>query len=790
MAETKDSRGKEPLPRKNDPTFSHSPDGDEAGVDAIPAGKRRSSKRGSWFQQNQTIVIGVAVGVTLLVIVLVLCWMSGLFGDSTKPKPPAMAAQPVATPSPQSSPQSSPQPAPPQTPPPTQPDVTKEEPKKEEPKKEEEPPLPDDVAKWNGKQGDYHRARRENHPKLLEAIVRLGEKYPGSEPIGRGLTDLLKPLPPEKEKEKDKPSTQPAGGSLSMGAMPMPPPGMPGSIPGVRPYGQGDLPKLVETIVEALGRNGSKTARDTLEQILAGTFVTDDDKMAVEATLKTLVAHPSDENDALLLRVLTNPDALRPESRRGAWSAREMKAKAFEFAKQLASINLRTNLARALVEGHARIDPKDPMDEFLLVNTPLNCGAQAAFYEKANPSKELKVTLEQQLVGYSGLALSRFLGIPSENPPQTAGMPMMGPPMGFNQPMPFGGSMSTDETVKPAEVDIAPQLAGHLWSSGFRGLLEPQLAGLKSFEKQPQLVLLAATIPHDSTRAALFKTLRKHWSEGPKALEAAGLTDRVLTDPGLLAMIKLSPRKESVATPRAADAGKAARAVPPVGAVGGNPRVEAARKELQAKQDWMDASAKLVTNWCKRFEAATTAKEADLSMEDESPDKPSAESSGVRLPSGFELASGAKVLASHRVFVPEATPAGFSKTQPDTLEVYYVRAEELSKPKRATAFYRSQAGPTAVARTTEGKTWIDSIRPGSQKDRRRSIDVLITRPGSTGGPGGMGVPGAETNVSDDEVDLIIEVLVIEIKDPSKDQGKDSGKDKDTDKDADKDSEKD
>ncbi len=59
---------------------------------------------------------------------------------------------------------------------------------------------------------------------------------------------------------------------------------------------------MVETIVEALGCNGSNLAHRTLEQVLAGTFATDDDKAAVEATLKTLLAHPSDEGDAVLFR--------------------------------------------------------------------------------------------------------------------------------------------------------------------------------------------------------------------------------------------------------------------------------------------------------------------------------------------------------------------------------------------------------------------------------------------------------------------------------------------------------
>lgn len=49
---------------------------------------------------------------------------------------------------------------------------------------------------------------------------------------------------------------------------------------------------------------------------------------------------------------------------------------------------------------------------------------------------------------------------------------------------------------------------------------------------------------------------------------------------------------------------------------------------------------------------------------------------------------------------------------------------------------------------------------GSQKDRRRSIDVLITRPETAATAAGMS--------GDDEIDLIVEILIIEFKAPSKD----------------------
>jgi hypothetical protein len=759
MAETNDSRGKDPLPRKNDPTFSHSPDAD---TDTVPAGMRRPAakakkeKKESWFQQNQTLAVGTGVGVTLLVVVLGLCWMSGLFGGPAKPKPVA-AVVPANVPP--TTPPSTPQNQPPA------PEVKKEEPKKEEPKKEAKPSLPSDVAKW--KQDDYARARRENDPKLLQAIARLCERFPGNKKAAQCLTDLLKPLPPEKPATETPPTTPAPGATPPPGTSPRVPPSTPpGTTPAVpqpQPINPADLTKLVETIIEALGCNGSELARGTLEQVLAGTFVTDDDKTAVEATLKTLVGHPSHENDSLLLRVLTAADTLRPAGRQGPWTAKDMQAKAVELVKQSASSNLRTKWAAALVDNRARFDSKDPIEEFLLAANPLNCGAQVMIYDKAKPNRDVKIALEQQFITYSSLALAKYLGVSSENLPGVAGMPM-GAPGGFpppmRQPMPGAPVAPAGEAAKPAEIDLGPEIASLLWSDDFCGIWEPLLTNLRGFDKQPQLLVLAATIPHDSIRAILFKTLRKHREEGSKSLETAGLFDRAITDPAFLVMVKKLPRKESTATPRYVEGGKATgRSVRPTTPSGGGRLAEAAQKKLQIEQDWMDVSAKLVSGWCKRFEATMAAKEKSKES-----DKLAADSAEAKLPDGFELPPGAKVVASHHVSLPDAAPAGFAQVHHDTLDMYYIRVEQADKPKKAIRYYKGQA-KVADARTIDKKVWLDSLKQGSEKDRCRSIDVLISR------SEGLGATAAGLS-GDDEVDLVIEILVIEVKDPSKDTGKD------------------
>jgi hypothetical protein len=845
MADMKDPRGKEPAPRKREPVFSHSPDADTAeGGASAPAVLRRpakAAKKKSWFEQNRTLVIGIAAGAGVLAVVLVLGIAFGLFSSgngprpSVAPSPTPVAAQPAAPQAPAAPAQppsqsTSSQPKPTQAAPsqtaqtpaaqgggfgysPTQPVPTGQSPppgqsppqnaKKDEPKKQQKPPVPDDVAKW--KPADYKLARHDNHPNLLEAIVRLGEKYPGSEKAAQCLVDLLKPLPPEKPSATATAST-PAPQPMPVAPQPRgrggrPPLSFGGGTPGTssqnpavnptptvvgpRPYTPADLTKLVETIVEALGCNGSSLARNTFEQVLAGTFATDDDKTAIEATLKTLLAHPSDQGDTLLLRAITVAKDLRSADHQGPLSAKDLEAKAFELIKQSASIGLRTKLAEIALGKHAKLDPKDPDTEFLMLPNPLNCGAQLLIYRKADTrrNRELRTTLEQQFVGYSSTAMAGYLAIPAENVSTTPGVAFAPPrPMGgFNGPPGqrggrggFGGGeppvaapiARPGETAKAADANLGSELAAQFWGDDFRKLIEPQVADLRSLDKQPQLMLLAATIPLDSTRAVLYKLLHKRWNDGPKALETAGLIDRAITDPGLLPIIKMSgPRKESPSTPRVTDAAAARRGGRTPPPAPGGARNEASQKKQQAEQDWMDVSAKLASAWCKRFSSVSD-------KDTEAADKPAGE---FKLPSGIEMPSAARIVASHHVVLPGPAPTSLSQVQPSMLDLYYVRVEESAKPKKATQFYcRLAMARKDQTRTFESKTWIDCGKLTPQKDRYRSIDVLITHPQGAASPA---VPerGKGRAPEEDEVDLTVEVLIIEIKDPSKEPAKDAAK---------------
>jgi hypothetical protein len=705
-----------------------------------------------WVQDHPNLLKGIAVGASLILMALLLAWqMNWLQG--TPEATPADANRPPQA-AEQKQPPAGAQPAPPaaKTPPATKaPEVPKTA-DKQNVKPEGPRPLPDDVSQW--KKEDYFRARVENNPKLVEAVARLGEKTRGSIPAAQGLIALLMPLPPMPPPGAGPPAAAPgtaAAGSPrpapTAGASPGPAPagaGMqpaPGS-PTARPRNPADLQKLVEAIISTLGDNGTEPAQKTLELVLSGALATDDDKAAVEAALKALVAHPGPANDALLVRVITAPEVLRPANRQGPWPAKELRSKALELIKAAASIDLRMRLAEAMGERLSKLGDDDPVRALLLAAEPANCGAQAVFLEQNVFSKEINAKLEQQLASYSAVALARVLNVSSDVQPGIGG---------------GRGVASAGNASNANSADLSFRVAQLLWSEKFGASLIPRLAEGHSLEKQADIVLLAATIPQDPLRVALAKTLRKRWPEGPAILGTGDSANKTVTDPALVVLLKAFPRRgEAKAGVRPPPARSRPGRTPPNGAAAaGKSTLE---KKEQAEKDWTAFLSKLVSAWCARLQAAARARdkaEAEAGTL-------SANAAARKLPPEFEMAHGAKVVTTYHLVWPAEAPAELAAAKPGPLEVYYLRIEETNKPKKAISYYQRQfqVKNSEVRKTDSNKTdWLDNARTLASNNHRRSVDVLVTRADS------KSIDTAKDK-DNEETDLVVDILTIEIKDPA------------------------
>lgn len=784
-------------------------------ISVVSDGPAPVAKKGFDWKNSNGVKIGVAV-VLVLLVVLIFCVQLGVFGgksnvannpggtntpaDNGQNPPPSPPTAPPAAPSspenkPTETPQATPAPAennptnnpnPQETPPGTTPNpgpgmppgyspgrmppgyppggmppgYQQGMPPGATPGATDKPPLNEDFTKW-GKKEDYVRARREGHQKLPEAVAYLGKKFAGRENYAQEFADLLKPI-----KEETKPA-DPSGGYVQ--------PPMPAS------------PQLIDAIVNALADNGTKPAKETLKKILTGEFITDDDRTAVEAVIKCMVSHPSEENDALLFQLLTTPDAVRkaasatpsgPGSQM-AMPPSELRTKAEEIVKVSASEKIREKLADHF--SKSGVDANNQMLQFLLQEDPANLGAQLILYQGEETSNETKTKLEPYFLNYASLVLGMTMSVPSgvegmslsgasgaglgsvppgygpgRMPPGygPGGMPPgYGPggmPPGYGpgarggvQPPPSGESPTSD-APKVSEFERGVKLADMLWASEMAMSLPEQLGKVATMEKSAPTIVLASTMPLDPVRAAMFKMLKKKQIEGPQVLDTAGWSDKVLNDPGTLVLVKMLNRKElklPKGTPR--QPGYA----PNPGATNLKPD---AQKKQQAEYDWFEQSRKLVALWCSRFEAAAQTQK-----------KAAKKGGAVGEPAptkldDFEMPKDAKIEDAYQLNWPEKAPAGLTKAKPGMLKIQYFHLTQTSTIKKTMTNWKRVMKNSELHETDKG-LWAEiTPKTTGPSAPRRSVDVLITKQDKS---------AYDPTQKEDTTDLDIHVLAIEIADP-------------------------
>jgi hypothetical protein len=252
---------------------------------------------------------------------------------------------------------------------------------------------------------------------------------------------------------------------------------------------------------------------------------------------------------------------------------------------------------------------------------------------------------------------------------------------------------------------------------------------------------LAATVPGNAARSKLRRTLMRHWPEGPQAVRT-GVPENILAEPGLIVTLKalaLENHDDKPAKP--APAGKNhghahGHAAPPREGTGpGSP----------SGTEWAKLTEELVQGYCRNcYAAARSARRHTRS--------PASDSRAAAPP----LAPHPNSVASavYHVAWPGEPAAGLPQSADDVLLLDYRRIEQRIKPRRVVAYYRRQLEHCLERPLADGLR-LDGFSRGVGGNCARSIDVLITR-ASTGPP----PPG------DEEQELTIQILVIEVQEPS------------------------
>ncbi len=470
----------------------------------------------------------------------------------------------------------------------------------------------------------------------------------------------------------------------------------------------------------------------------------------------------------------------------GEMTPQEMQALALKWIGESASLKTRVKIAEIVEQGSLPEDLHSECMQLLQEPRPENVPAQVILYQSMQTGGEVRTDLFAELTKFSSEALRTILGIPAgvSVPPMPSAQGGLVTPgvkpgaMTMGTPRPAVGAVAPGATAKVPKIgrpglmspatklqqidpnidqNTAYQLAGSLWSAELVASVQGQLVNVASLSADLPSALMASTMPLDSVRTELYNVFKKSSEEGPNALGSSGLFQDIVFEPGLLAVVKLMPRKDRPLP--ATTPGNTARPNSRTGYGTTRPTLpnsvadDTAKKE-QAAQEWMTLSEGLLRALCARLKA--TAASVDVN------DLP------------IKVHPDARVTVSYRFEWPTEAAKKMSGVTLDPIKVYYVCLEQKARPNGVLGFYKHWM-PNATVHELEKDIWAESFRPVPNSDQRQSIDVLIERPESAveppavqqplGQQPGTRQPLLKPPVKQQDEDLVIEILVIELKDP-------------------------
>ncbi|NQU24657.1 MAG: hypothetical protein HQ567_25525 [Candidatus Nealsonbacteria bacterium] len=703
---------------------------DAFGGESAPKPKKKKKSSGSWFQQQPTgVKIGIAAGVAVPVLVLAIWGYMGDDKPAPRPMPPRKPTPDVADAGNNSADDTT-------TDDTTADDTTADDttaddttaddttaddttaddtagddaPTAPADENAEDEERPEDLAQW--KKEHFYSARKEEDAKLIEAVALLGKPFAGKAMAGNaaGLLAGILP-PPEKEVEPPEDDTNPRH----------------------RPRPRRSDPKLIEAVVAALDANGSTRAREILQDILAGRIPTDDDQAAVKITLEALAANPCLENERILFLAITTaeqmrgdddaaPDDAAPDDETPddetpddetpddtpttpAVTASELREQAFKAAEPIASAKFRLALAKYLAKPDTPLLQRESFQPLIHERHPDNIEAQLYLYQREETSKATKMTLEEYFIVYSSQALAAVLGVEAEavDPSRQS-------------------SYSRTESDQPAtaDPDLPYQIAARLWAASSVAAVQKRLGEVDSLEKaDAQVLTLAATMPIESIRPLVLDVLRKQFDDGPKELISAGLSKSLVSDPALLPPLKMLVRKQTPSRTSSKDVRD---------------------NFVKIREEWEKYTKESIRTWCDRFHAVASAADATAPQ--------------ASLP--IKLPPDAKPTAQFHVRLPGSAAEKLGGVTPGPVDVHYIRIEETAKLKTRLGYYRRAIGTRGEPGQIDKAIWLDSYRVIPQTGNVLSIELLITQV----------EPPKEEDAAEPE-DLVIEILAIQIKDPTK-----------------------
>ncbi len=619
------------------------------------------------------------------------------------------------------------------------------------------PKRPADLANWQPE--DFFSARTEKDVKLIAAISHLGKTAGDRNEAARLLVRLLQADPIVNEVKTDGEEPQlPVEKEIDIFAPPL-------TVIAAKPPAD-PLPGYTAAVVTTLGNNGCATARRAIKQILLGKLNTIcSDKTLTLAAVKSLADNIDTENQALLLALLINPDAVRPVGR-GDVTADELQAEAVKFAQSLVTSDVaqfRAKIAQHVIKETTPRGQRLRLMPMLLPPELVNLPAQSILVSSGQLEPATRAPLCRLLADYSRQAIDRLLKLPPTRTTTAA-----------NQRVPPGtvnGIANPNATAESPVITSsrAAAVVRYLWNREFAASVIRQMNQSPDLTKEPELLCLAMSLPDDRSRRAVTELLHNHWHETAAFQNWTGLQVEMIRDPATLLAFKNVPR--GVVEEPLTKVVKGPR-LPPGTVTAGEDRSRGSA-EQQARKAWLQATESFVRSLNKRCYAATLLPEAGSEVRDERQqtvdnvddltalalrnsqpsDKPNSSTEAGRAAGEppVALSPGARVVASYQMSWPRQLPDSLISTNVCPLEINYFRIETEDIGNKLTSYYVRQLKGASNWPIENGR-WVDFYGV-TEEGRLRSVDVMISRAEKT-------APTAKTVTEK----LNIELLWIETRD--------------------------
>jgi hypothetical protein len=580
------------------------------------------------------------------------------------------------------------------------------------------PPLPDAIADWTER--DYVNARAQGAAILVPAVKYLGEQSVGDERAAKLLAKLLQP-----PQDLDDDTT--------------------GRRPG-RQQARRDSGELIEAIVAGLGINGTDAARQTLHQLISGEFESEDNRTAALGAVKALVNNLSPENEEVLFGILTNEDAA-PLRARGKTRPGELRRLAFDLLQPVATSRFRLRIAHWMVDPTTTPELREYLSK--LVDPAHPDGLEASVFllvSELTPATTKAIIMEHftsyssQVLGFTlrGANKSRTGTLTSDKSPGFSAQ--------SQEPVRALSRVSSlpEPLASRADLEWHRRVISQLWNPEFSGFLERALSRVVSFNEGGEAAVLAATMPTDRARAALYQALSRHWTDGPVALDSAGLADRLVADPGFVVLVQMLVCEEIPAAKRNLTQSSSTRLR----------WIKAAHKVWHGElagiaEAWFDYLDNLQSAMCKRCLASARRSEAANRLAAHDNGSP------ARLRNlPLDLHANPQIVAAYCLDWAHEIGQVLPTATADPMQLHYVRIEENTRPVKMLGFYRRRLA-SCKEREIEHGFSLESLHTDIETGQKRSVTVRVTQ----------AMPEIP-RLPNQEQPLIVEILSIAMNDPS------------------------